>query len=699
VGEIGRGGMGVVYRALDPTIGRTVAIKTILVAGQGSEEQALARRGRLLRESQAAGQLSHPNIVAVHDVGEQGDTTYIVMEYVVGQTLEQSMAAAPGPRNAAESLGILADCARALDYPHSKGVVHRDVKPGNIILQSDGVVKIADFGIAKMLESSTLTQTATVIGSPHFMAPEQLKGEPVSGRTDQYALAVVAYALLAGQLPFDADTMATLVTKTLYQDPPSVPPLNAAVDIVGDGVLRKALAKTPEARYGSCSEFVGALRAALEPGSASATATIAMPRMESTPQTPPPSTPVPTAATPPPTAAPVPVPPRRRKRLWYVWAAMGLIFAFRGVFMENKSRSAKSELAYWSSIQDRKSPALFEAYLNKYPDGRFADLARTQIEALKVAPDSEAAAAALPAAGGVNSPQSAAPAKPKPTASDAVGVAVPAPPPVTAPPPAPPQAATVATSQAVSQAPAPTCKAEFTTIATDKFQPCLDYWSGKGYSPLTFAAAKETEGTVVLTGAFQASGANKITLLEPAEKRLPDLAEFKRQNYRPDSVNVLRSSEGPRFTTIWTPVQGSYEARPALVQAELESKLQQHGSDGLAIIDVVAFGPKDATRFHAIWNQSGVPARALLNLSAQDLRQKSTQLQQEGYVVGRVNSYRTGDGIRYAAVFEKGQPESMYYVGMTGFDLQIRQNEAVLKGMRLHYISHAEGRFSAVWRK
>ena len=700
VGEIGRGGMGVVYRALDPTIGRTVAIKTILVSGQGSEEQHLARRARLLRESQAAGQLSHPNIVAVHDVGEQGDTTYIVMECIVGQTLEQSMTGAPGPRNAAESLGILADCARALDYAHGKGVVHRDIKPGNIILQSDGVVKIADFGIAKMLESSTLTQTAAVVGSPHFMAPEQLKGEAVSGRTDQYALAVVAYALLAGRLPFDADSMATLVTKTLYQDPPPALSANPTVDMAGDGVLRKALAKAPEARFASCTEFVAALRAALEPGSVSAAATMAMPAIAATPQ-PPPQTPPSPTATPPP-ADPLPSPVRGRKRFWYVWAAIGLIFAFGGLYRENGSRSEKSELTYWNSIQDRKSPALFEAYLKKYPDGRFADLARAQIEALREAPGSEAAS------GSVSAPQPAAPVTPQPTASVGPGVPAASPKLATSRQPAPPQTATVTTPQTavatppeVSQPPSPSCKAEFTTIASDQFQPCLDYWSGKGYSPLTFAATKEkdTEGTAVLIGAFQASGANKITLLEPAEKRLQDLAEFKRQNYRPDSVSVLKGPGGPRFTTIWTPVQGAYEARGALAQAELERRLQQHDSDGLAIVDVVAFGPKDLLRFHAIWNQTGVPARALLNLSAQDLRQQLGKMQQDGYVVGRVSSYRTGDGVRYAAIFEKGQPESACYVGMTGFDLQIRQNEAVTKGMRLHYISHSDGRFSAVWRK
>jgi hypothetical protein len=699
VGEIGRGGMGIVYRALDPTIGRTVAIKTILHAGQGSEEQALARRARLLRESQAAGQLSHPNIVAVYDVGEQGDTTYIVMEYIVGQTLEQSMAAAPGPRAAAESVAILADCARALDYAHSKGVVHRDVKPGNIILQPDGVVKIADFGIAKVMESSTLTQTAAVVGSPHFMAPEQLKGELVSGRTDQYALAVVAYALLTGRLPFDADSMATLVTKTLYQDPPPAPSINPAVDVAGDGVLRKALSKTPEARYGSCSEFVAALRAATQPGSMPTTVTLAMP------QVPPASPPSAAAATPVPAPAPA-APPlgpdallpgraRRGRRLWLVLAALGLMFAYRGLFKGDRGRSTQPEAEFWSAIQNSKSPAPFEAYLKKYPDGRFADLARTQIETLKdAAPGDDAA-------GSAGATQPAASIRPQPAASGPVGAAVPAAPPqpVNAPPPAPPQTAMAAPVTALSQPPAPTCKAEFTTIAADKFQPCLDYWSGKGYSPLTFAAVREDDGTVTLTGAFQSSAGTKITLLETAEQKQRGLAAFKRQNYRPDSVSVLRGPPGPRFTTIWTPIQGSYETYGALDKAELDAKLQQHSSDGLSIVDLVSHGPKERPLFNAIWSQSAAPARAVLNLTGQDLRQQFGQMQKEGYVLDRLSAYYTDEGVRHIAIFEKAQAESAYYLGMSTFDLQIRQAEAVSKGMRLHYVSHTGSRFCAVWWK
>jgi len=256
--EIGKGGMGVVYRAIDPTIGRTVAIKTILAEETGGENSPM--RARLLRESQAAGRLSHPHIVAIHDVVEAGQAAYIVMEYVQGRTLAQAMREHSSLESSGEVLRIVEECASALDYAHSRGVVHRDIKPANIMLEADGAVKIADFGVAKVAHASTLTNTAVIVGSPLYMAPEQWRGESVTGRADQYALASVAYAMLTGREPFIADSIASLAAMTLYREPPSTVPLNAHLNAAVDDVLRKALSKSPEGRYATCTEFAHALR-------------------------------------------------------------------------------------------------------------------------------------------------------------------------------------------------------------------------------------------------------------------------------------------------------------------------------------------------------------------------------------------------------------------------------------------------------
>ena len=263
--KIGKGGMGVVYRAMDPAIGRMVAIKTILF--NDADGRAPELRARMMRESQAGGRLSHPNIVAVHDICQEGETSYIVMEFVDGHTLDCAMRERPSLRSSGEALRIVQDCAAALDYAHSRGVVHRDIKPANIMLQADGVVKIADFGIAKISQFSALTQTAVTMGSPDYMAPEQWRGEAVTGQTDQYALATVAYVLLTGRRPFEGDSVASLAAMTLYQEPPAAATFNSQLSPAVDEVLRKALSKTGAERYPTCSEFALALRRAWESAS------------------------------------------------------------------------------------------------------------------------------------------------------------------------------------------------------------------------------------------------------------------------------------------------------------------------------------------------------------------------------------------------------------------------------------------------
>lgn len=258
--EIGKGGMGIVYRGVDTVLGRAVAIKTIRLSEQGTPEEAATLRERLMREARAAAALSHPNVVAIHDVGQEGDVAYIVMELVQGRTLEDLLAEPEVARSEEFLLRVLDDTARALDYAHAHGVVHRDVKPGNILVQESGVAKIADFGIAKVTWSRTMTETGMLMGSPHYMAPEQLRGERVTGRTDQFSLAAIAYTALAGRKPFDGDTFATLASKILFEAAPSLRIFNPRVSPQVEQVTEKAMSKDPAGRFDNCVQFVEALR-------------------------------------------------------------------------------------------------------------------------------------------------------------------------------------------------------------------------------------------------------------------------------------------------------------------------------------------------------------------------------------------------------------------------------------------------------
>ncbi|HEY7303994.1 MAG TPA: serine/threonine-protein kinase, partial [Bryobacteraceae bacterium] len=258
--------MGIVYKARDPAIGRTVAIKMIRlsdVADPGGDQRV---RDRLLREAHSAGMLSHPNIVTVYDVLEQGDAAYIVMEYVQGQSLEDMLRTQRLP-GASELLNILRQVAEALDYAHRKGVVHRDIKPANIVLydsapDAERIAKIADFGVAK-ISNLEKTQTGATIGTPNYMSPEQIQGLAVDGRSDQFSLGVIVYELLCGEKPFTAETLAALSHQICHQDPRPVESLNPLLSETAGKVMRRVLAKEPGERFDSCSNFAGALSIAL----------------------------------------------------------------------------------------------------------------------------------------------------------------------------------------------------------------------------------------------------------------------------------------------------------------------------------------------------------------------------------------------------------------------------------------------------
>ena len=261
VRELGRGAMGVVYHAIDPNIGRPVAIKTIHFGGNRKPEETERMRERLFREARSAGMLSHPGIVTIYDVEQQGDLAYIAMEYVDGPTLDQVLSE-PEPMDAERMFSILGQTAVALDYAHSKGIVHRDIKPANIMISDDGTAKIADFGIAKITAAENLTMTGSIVGTPHYMSPEQVQGQAVDGRSDQFSLAVIAYEMLTGEKPYTGEHLTTVVYKIVAEEP--VPPqrLNPSLSTGIENVLRKALSKKPDARYRNCQEFIEALEKA-----------------------------------------------------------------------------------------------------------------------------------------------------------------------------------------------------------------------------------------------------------------------------------------------------------------------------------------------------------------------------------------------------------------------------------------------------
>jgi len=258
-GELGRGAMGIVYEAIDPLIGRKVAVKVIRLAG-GSEAAFL--RDRLFREARSAGGLFHPGIAVILDVGQDGDVAFIAMECVEGPSLAQVMAACRRV-DRGEALQILQQTAAALDFAHGKGVVHRDIKPANIMLDKGFTVKVADFGIAKITSAPQYTQTGMTMGTPSYMSPEQVEAKALDGKSDQFSLAVVAYELLTGEQPFQADSFMALAHTIVYGPRPSARAANPELPAEVDQVFYRGLGKLPEERYWNCREFVAALERAL----------------------------------------------------------------------------------------------------------------------------------------------------------------------------------------------------------------------------------------------------------------------------------------------------------------------------------------------------------------------------------------------------------------------------------------------------
>ena len=261
--EVGRGSMGVVYKARDPRIGRVVALKTIAFSfplGPGEEEEFLQR---FYHEAQVAGRLNHPHIVTIYDVGEKsaGGEAYIAMEFVTGTNLHELLSGG-GRLPLAQVADVVDKLAQALDYAHDNGVIHRDIKPANVLLTESGQPKILDFGIARVAAGG-LTRPGKFFGTPNYMSPEQVTGIEVDGRTDQFSLGVILYQLLTGEKPFVGDSVTAISYQVVNVEPPPPSKLNPALRPSFDRIVRKILSKRSSDRYPRCADLAEELKAAV----------------------------------------------------------------------------------------------------------------------------------------------------------------------------------------------------------------------------------------------------------------------------------------------------------------------------------------------------------------------------------------------------------------------------------------------------
>ncbi|MCB0832898.1 MAG: serine/threonine protein kinase, partial [Bacteroidetes bacterium] len=245
--QLGQGAMGIVYRGVDPAIGRTVALKTLKTTGEIPEQQLVEFKRRFTQEAQSAGRLQHPNIVTIFDVGEEQGLAYIAMELIQGKGLDEYVAA-KHPFSIDQIVDIMVQICDGLGYAHRNGVIHRDIKPANIILTDDSKAKITDFGIAK-ITSTSATQTGMVVGTPSYMSPEQITGRGVDNRSDIFSIGAVFYELLTHERAFPGDNITTVMYRVVHENPAPIATVNMAVPAQFQNILSKAMAKNPDDRY------------------------------------------------------------------------------------------------------------------------------------------------------------------------------------------------------------------------------------------------------------------------------------------------------------------------------------------------------------------------------------------------------------------------------------------------------------------
>jgi serine/threonine-protein kinase len=257
VAELGKGAMGTVYKAVDPLLNRTVAIKTINMSVD--QDEMAEYEARFYQEAKAAGGLNHPNIVTVYDIGRSGNVAYMAMELLEGRELRSMMT--PGiPRPVGEAVDVAAQVAEGLAYAHHHEVVHRDIKPANIMVVRDGLAKITDFGIARMRTAEVRTQTGVLLGSPKYMSPEQVLGKRAEPDSDIFSLGVVLYEMLTGKAPFTGADVNAIMFQIVNLVPPAPSSINPGVPTMLDFITAKALAKTAQARYTSAKQLAADLQ-------------------------------------------------------------------------------------------------------------------------------------------------------------------------------------------------------------------------------------------------------------------------------------------------------------------------------------------------------------------------------------------------------------------------------------------------------
>jgi eukaryotic-like serine/threonine-protein kinase len=359
---LGKGAMGVVYEGLDPKLNRRVAIKTILKSHL-DPDTAKDYSMRFSREAQAVARLNHPHIVQVYDFAEEGDIAYLVMEFIRGKELKNFFDA--NERfDIREAVRIMCELLDALDFAHNAGIIHRDIKPANVMLDSQARTKLTDFGVARVQDvdrtHAERTQAGTMVGTPAYMSPEQITGANIDKRTDVFSAGIILYQFLTGEKPFTGGGAWTIAKKIIQEDPPLPSSLNNAVTPFFDAVVNKALSKNPETRYQSAKDFAVGLKRALEGrGEEDDSDKTVVGEMS-----------IPPIAR----SAPQPRPAA---------AVEG-----RGTTSGTQNSSQEIELEFWRAIKDGNDPDDFDLYVQQFPTGIYAALAKRKIAKLRgVAPE------------------------------------------------------------------------------------------------------------------------------------------------------------------------------------------------------------------------------------------------------------------------------------------------------------------------